>query len=205
MLIAERVSTKNLALNQLARRTEADRIRLENLMRLPQKIDPQDFDFLVVMGTVSEINNQPNPAFLARTQKAYRIWQVNQRINIIPSGGCDHRFPTEIPHSRSLKKALIELDVPEERIFPEDQATNTPENIAFSWQLIQEKFKIPRPKVIFVTSTYHCCRTFLTAEKVLGSEAIFAVTPTIRSLHANSEMFWEEAKKLFTYRAKGDL
>lgn len=211
MLLAERLTTENLALNQLAKRTEADRIRLKNLMRPAEEINPQDFDFLVVMGTVPEINNQPNPAFLARVKKAHQIWQANSEINIVPSGDSDHRLPTKIPQSHSFKQALIELGIPKAKIFPETQAANTPQNIAFSWQLIQEEFEVANPKVVFATSSYHCYRVQKTAEKVLGpqSQIGFAVVPTKRGPQANPEMFWEqwekETAKLFEYRAKGDL
>lgn len=66
-----------------------------------------------------------------------------------------------------MKRCLMEMGVPEERILKEDRSVNTYQNMAFSKTVIeQDAGDIYTVKVGFSTTNYHVFRGYTLAEKL---------------------------------------
>ena len=66
-----------------------------------------------------------------------------------------------------MRSYLVEQGVRPERIFMEDKARNTYENLAFSSKILDGLFS-RQPSVLIVTSDFHCFRSAQIARKFFG-------------------------------------
>jgi uncharacterized SAM-binding protein YcdF (DUF218 family) len=70
----------------------------------------------------------------------------------------------------------MSLGVPEEAILKEDQATNTFENVRFSWNILQQHAILPQ-KAILVCKSYHARRALLTYQVDFPRTTKFMICP----------------------------
>lgn len=84
-----------------------------------------------------------------------------------------------ISEAESMKRCLMEMGVPEERILKEDKSVNTYQNIAFSKTVIeQDHDKKGDVNIAFSTTNYHVFRGYTLAKK---SESLLKVFPRKQS------------------------
>jgi uncharacterized SAM-binding protein YcdF (DUF218 family) len=118
-----------------------------------------------------QINNDGTltPLLRSRADKAVEFARAQKEktgkeLIFVPSGG---KGPDEIiPEADAIKNYLLSLGIPEERILPENESTNTYENIRNSMELIRKHAGEDAPKVAFSTTNYHVFRSGLYARRV---------------------------------------
>ena len=84
-------------------------------------------------------------------------------MTVVVSGGQGPDEP--MTEAQAMCDALIALGIPPERIWLEENATSTWENITFSLDLIEEKTGLRPEKIGVLSSEYHLFRASLLAEK----------------------------------------
>lgn len=128
---------------------------------------------VVVLG--SKVNGTvPSADLQARIDAAYEFLQANPTCKVIASGG--QGSGESISEAEAIRQSLVKKGIAKDRIFLEDQSTNTLENIAFSQKIIREQ-QLPL-KMAIVTDEYHQFRAGRIAQSY-GSEfyAVPANTP----------------------------
>lgn len=145
-------------------------------------------DYLVVLGAkVRETG--PSMSLWDRIHGAADYLSAHPGTIAIVSGGQGADEP--ITEALSMRNELVKLGIPESRIWMEDRATSTDENLRFSLDLIEEKTGT-RPRTLGVLSSeYHLCRSGLMARKLgIGFVGIPAKTSRVTQLinHAMREV-----------------
>lgn len=115
---------------------------------------------VVVLGC-KIINKRPSLTLKGRLDAAYEYLDKNEDAVAIVSGG--QGWDEETSEASVMKKYLVDRGIEECRIFMEEKAINTDENIKFSGDIIKEN-NLPQTMYI-VTDTFHSYRGFLFAEK----------------------------------------
>ena len=144
---------------------------LESEYRIPKNIKG-DVIILLGHGVFDEAPDltglgAPSGTYLARIVSAVRL-QKKLNIPIIVSG-------TEVPEDKVVKdhivkRFLIDLGIPTDKIILEDESRDTFENAEFTQEICQD-WVLRHP--ILVTSAYHMKRAVMSFEKVgLKSSAI---------------------------------
>lgn len=131
---------------------------------------PYDMDYIIILGCAIRKDGTPTPILRGRVQRAYDFEQeqfqsTGKHAVFVPSGG--QGSDEVISESESMKRCLMEMGVPEERILKEDRSVNTYQNMAFSKTVIeQDAGDIYTVKVGFSTTNYHVFRGYTLAEKL---------------------------------------
>lgn len=128
--------------------------------------DP-DKDFLIILGAGLEKDGTPSRILRERADLACafytdQIEKTGKTACFIPSGG--QGSDEIISEAESIKAYLCSKNIPETQILPEDQSTNTAENMRFSKAIITETQ--PNGKIAFFTSDFHVFRAGLKARRV---------------------------------------
>ncbi len=127
---------------------------------------------VIVLGCKT-INGNPSVMLAARLDKAAEYLAENPNAVCIVTGG---KGSDEIEaEAVTMERYLITKGIDETRIYKEDIATNTEENIKYSKEII-EKEKLPE-NVIIVSESYHVYRGMRNAQK-LGFNAAALPAPT---------------------------
>lgn len=127
---------------------------------------------VIVLGCKT-INGAPSVMLAARLDKAAEYLEENPQAVCIVTGG---KGSDEIEaEAQTMEQYLITKGISAERIYKEDKATNTEENIRYSAEII-EKEKLPE-NVIIVSESYHVYRGMRNAQK-LGLNAAALPAPT---------------------------
>lgn len=137
-----------------------------NIIVVRYEPDP-DKDFIIILGCGIRKDGTPSPLLRGRIDRAFRFAetqkaQTGKEPIFIVSGG--QGKDEVVPESTAMKRYLLELGVPEERIVEEDQSHDTLENMRFSKEKIQAID--PNGTVAFVTTNYHVFRGGLCARRV---------------------------------------
>lgn len=124
--------------------------------------NPQEpVDYLVVLGAKVRITG-PSASLWDRIYGAYDYLEANPEVTAIVSGGQGPDEPgTE---AQAMFDELVALGIEPERIWIEDKATSTWENLNLSLDLIEEKTGQRPEKLGVLSSEYHLFRTSLFAK-----------------------------------------
>ena len=127
---------------------------------------------VIILGCKT-INGNPSVMLAARLDKAAEYLAENPQAVCIVTGG---KGSDEIEaEAVTMERYLITKGIDKTRIYKEDRATNTEENIKYSKEII-EKEKLPE-HVIIVSESYHVYRGMRNAQK-LGLNAAALPAPT---------------------------
>lgn len=151
---------------------------LSGMMNTPQKAfqagtgGTREPETVIVLGCKT-LNGAPSVMLAARLDKAAEYLSENPQAVCIVTGG---QGGDEIePEAVTMERYLITKGIDKSRIYTEDKATNTEENISFSNEII-ERENLPR-NVIIVSESYHVYRGMRNARK-LGLSAAALPAPT---------------------------
>ncbi len=137
---------------------------------------PVEADYLILLG--AGVNGTtPSLSLLDRLEAATEYLKAHPDCKIVVSGG---QGPGEdISEAEAMEAYLLHQKIAPERIIQEDQATNTVENITYSYALIEKEAK--NPVVAIVSSEYHLFRAQLIARH-LGYDVYTLAAPTSKWL-----------------------
>ena len=122
----------------------------------------QPVDYVVVLGAKVRVTG-PSASLWDRIHGAYNYLEAHPDAIAIVSGGQGEDEP--ITEAQSMYDELVALGIDPERIWMEDKATSTWENLNFTLDLIEEKTGQRPQKLGVVSSEYHLFRASLFAKK----------------------------------------
>lgn len=119
-----------------------------------------DRDFIIILGCWLGKDGKITPLLRGRVDRAVEFAEKQEKLTgkkaaFITSGG--KGSDEQMSESAGMKKYLLEIGIPEDRIIEEDKSTTTVENMVFSKQKIDEINK--NAKVAFATTGYHVFRS----------------------------------------------
>ena len=119
-------------------------------------------DYVIVLGAGV---NGSTPSYILRTRinAAFEYLRTNEDAICIVSGGQGNH--EDISEAQCMFDELTQMGISPARIWLEDKATTTQENIAFSLLLIQEKTGSRPQTVGLITNDFHLYRASLFAHE----------------------------------------
>ena len=111
------------------------------------------FDVGIVLGAALW-NDRPSPALRERLDHAARLYREGRIKHLIVSGGLDGNGST-ITEAEGMKNDLTGRGIPEDAVFMETEASNTYENILFSYRIMKEQ---NWESAVIITHQYHGAR-----------------------------------------------
>ena len=143
-----------------------------------------DMDYIIILGCAIRRDGTPTPLLRGRIRRAFdfekaQYEKTGKHAKFVPSGG--QGSDEVISEAESMKRCLIELGVPEERIVKEDESVNTYQNMAFSKKVIERDCGSESCNIGFSTTNYHVFRGYTLAEK-LGME--------VKGLSAKTKLYF---------------
>ena len=128
-----------------------------------------DMDYIIILGCAIRRDGTPTPLLKGRIMRAFdyekaQYEKTGKHAKFVPSGG--QGSDEVISEAESMKRCLIELGVPDERIVKEDKSVNTYQNIAFSKKVIKSDCGSESCNIGFSTTNYHVFRGYTLAEKL---------------------------------------
>jgi len=163
--------------------------KIWNYMLMNQKLEKADIIF--ALGSNS----------ILTAERAAELYYLGFAPYIICSGGFGKDTKFSKPEAEVFADILYKKGIPKEKVFVENKATNTGENILFSKQLLAEK-GITVHKVLAVQKPYMERRTFATLSKQ-WPEVIFQVTSS--NISFEEYMRDDDFKKKSIHVLVGDL
>ena len=133
-------------------------------------------EYLVVLGAKVR-DDGPSVSLWDRINAAADYLKAHEDTIAIVSGGQGEDEP--ITEAQCMHDELVKLGIDESRIWMEDKATSTDENMRFSLDLIEEKTGTRPKKLAILSSEYHLYRSSLMAKK-LGIEFVGVPAKTSR-------------------------
>ena len=125
--------------------------------------DPKtEVEYMVVLGAKVR-NTGPSVSLWDRIYGAQDYLLAHENVIAVVSGGQGDDEP--MTEAQAMYDALVALGIPPERIWLEEKATSTWENITFSLDLIEEKTGLRPERIGVLSSEYHLFRASLLAEK----------------------------------------
>lgn len=125
--------------------------------------DPQEHcDYMVVLGAKVRTDG-PSVSLQNRIDAAYDYMTAHPDVQCIVSGGQGPDEP--ISEAQCMFDELTAMGIDEERIWMEDKATSTWENLNFTLDLIEEKVGERPTKMGILSSEYHLFRAGIFAEE----------------------------------------
>ena len=139
--------------------------------------DPMEHcDYMVVLGAKVRTEG-PSVSLMDRIRAAKTYLDSHPDVIAVVSGGQGADEP--MTEARCMYEELVELGVDPQRIWIEDQATSTWENLNFSLNLIEEKTGTRPGKIGILSSEYHLYRASLFAD-ACGVESVGIPAATSR-------------------------
>jgi len=118
-------------------------------------------EYMVVLG--AKVNpSGPSVSLWDRIYGAYHYMEAHPQVIAIVSGGQGPDEP--MTEAQCMYEELVNLGIDPERIWIEDKATSTWENLNFSLNLIEETTGIRPTKLGVLSSEYHLFRASLFAK-----------------------------------------
>ena len=118
-------------------------------------------DYVVVLG--AKVNaDGPSVSLWDRICGAYTYLEEHPNVVAVVSGGQGTDEP--ITEAECMYRELVSLGIDPHRVWVEDQATSTWENLQFSLNLIEEKTGTRPQKLGVLSSEYHLFRASLLAD-----------------------------------------
>lgn len=126
--------------------------------------NPEDHaEYMVVLGAKVRPDG-PSVSLWDRIYKAYDYLSEHPDVIAIVSGGQGN--DEVMSEAQSMYDNLTAMGIAPERVWMEDQATSTDENMRFSLDLIEEKTGQRPTKLAILSSEYHLFRASLMAKKL---------------------------------------
>ena len=139
--------------------------------------DPKETaDYMVVLGAKVRITG-PSASLWDRIYAAADYLESHPDTVAVVSGGQGEDEP--IPEAHAMYEELVNLGIDPARIWIEDQATSTWENLTLSLDLIEEKTGQRPQKIGVLSSEYHLFRASLLT-RACGAEFVGIPAPTSR-------------------------
>ncbi len=158
----------------------------------------EQVDYMVVLG--AKVNREgPSVSLWDRICAAYTYLEEHPQTIAIVSGGQGTDEP--ITEAECMFRELVELGIDPKRIWMEDEATSTWENLNFSLNLIEEKTGVRPKKLGVLSSEYHLFRASLFARKC-GVDFVGIPAPTSR-LFQKVNHFMREVAGVWHYLILG--
>ena len=136
----------------------------------------EEAEYLVVLGAKVRPDG-PSVSLWDRINAAADYLNAHPGTIAIVSGG--QGADETISEAQSMHDELVKLGIDESRIWMEDKASSTDENMRFSLDLIQEKTGTRPEKLGILSSEYHLYRASLMAKK-LGIDFVGVPAKTSR-------------------------
>lgn len=133
-----------------------------------------DKDAIIILGCWFRKDGTLPPLLRGRVDLAVDFFRNQTEISgkkavFIPSGGQGKDEP--MPEAEAMRKYLMAQGIPPADIYPENQSTNTYQNMAYSKKLVDQI--APNGNVLFVTTNYHVFRSGICASQAgLRAEGI---------------------------------
>lgn len=128
-----------------------------------------DTRFIVVLGARVDSGGVPSFSLLHRLQSAQAFLEEHPQAVAILSGG--QGADEDMPEGQAMYDWLVNRGISPDRLIVEPKATNTYENLEFSFDIIQELGYDPNGRTAVVSSSYHLYRAKLLARQ-LGVEVV---------------------------------
>lgn len=125
-------------------------------------------DYVVVLGAMVR-DYGPSPSLQDRIDAAYHYLAENPKVIAVVSGGQGDDEP--ISEAQCMFDALTAMGIAPERIWMEEKATSTWENLQFTLDLIEAKTGIRPTKLGIISSEYHMLRSGMFAD-ACGIDAV---------------------------------
>lgn len=146
-------------------------------------------DYIVVLG--AKVNPQgPSVSLMDRIRGAYEYMEAHPEVTAVLSGGMGSDEP--ITEAECMFRELISLGIDPKRLWLENWATSTWENLNFSLDLIEEKTGERPAKIGVLSSEYHLFRASLFT-KACGVEFVGIPARTSRLPQAINHFMREVA------------
>lgn len=136
----------------------------------------EEIDYLVVLGAKVRVTG-PSASLWDRIYGAYDYLEAHPDVIAIVSGGHGDDEPTA--EAYCMFRELVTLGIAPERIWMEDRATSTWENLHYSLDLIEEKTGTRPGRIGVLSSEYHLYRASLFT-KACGVEFVGVPAKTSR-------------------------
>lgn len=118
-------------------------------------------DALIVLGAGLH-GESPSLPLARRLDAAKKYYDKNPEAVLIVSGG--QGFQEDIPEAEAMKKYLVNLGVPEEKIIEEKRSHSTAQNMEFSKEILEEMFGEDYTAAL-VTNHFHVYRAVSVAKE----------------------------------------
>lgn len=118
-------------------------------------------EYIVVLGAKVR-QDGPSVSLMDRIRGAHAYLEANPEVIAIVSGGQGPDEP--MTEAACMREQLINLGIDPDRIWLEEKATSTWENLKFSLDLIESETGVRPSKLGVVSSEYHLFRASLFAE-----------------------------------------
>ena len=158
--------------------------------------DPEEeVDYIVVLG--AKVNaDGPSVSLWDRICAAYEYLEDHPNVTAVLSGGQGTDEP--ITEAECIYRELVELGIDPSRLWMEDEATSTWENINFTLDLIEEKTGERPTKLGVLSSEYHLFRASLFARKC-GIEEFVGIPAKTSRLSQAVNHFMREVAGVWHY------
>ncbi len=130
---------------------------------------PYDRDYIIILGCAICSDGSLTPLLRARADSAVEFEKrqfssTGKHAVFVPSGG--QGDDEVISEAEAMKRYLLSVGIPEERIIKEDKSVNTMQNMQFSRDRIAEATDdFDSKKIAFATTNYHVFRGYILAGK----------------------------------------
>lgn len=115
----------------------------------------EGISYVVVLG--AGVNgSKPSQSMHERLTAAKEFLDANPEVICVVSGG--QGAGEDITEAQCMYDTLVSWNISEDRIWQEDQATNTLENLSYSLDLIEAKTGTRPEKIGLISSEYHLFR-----------------------------------------------
>ena len=121
-----------------------------------------EFQYLVVLGTTVN-GTEPSSMLKDRIDAAYAYLVAHEDVICIVSGGKGDA--ENLSEAQCMVNELVALGIDPDRIWLEDQATSTLENLDFSMKLVEEKAGSRPAKIGVLSSEFHLLRANMFATR----------------------------------------
>lgn len=161
--------------------------------------DPKEScDYVVVLGAKVRPDG-PSVSLMDRIRAAADYLDAHPEVIAVVSGGKGSDEP--MTEAQCMYDELLALGIDESRIWMEDKATSTWENLQFSLDLIEEKTGTRPTKIGILSSEYHLFRASLFAD-ACGVESVGIPAATSR-LSQKINHFMREVAGIWHYLILG--
>lgn len=133
---------------------------------------------VIVLGC-QVVGDEPSPMLRRRCEAAYEYLSGHENAVVIASGGRGE--DGGLSEAEVIKRTLVSLGVPQDRIFLEERSTDTRENLLYSAQIIKS-LGLSR-EVVTVSDAFHQYRASVFAKRAgLSAEPFSCGAPFLSEL-----------------------